>query len=252
MEVEVALELGEAVDRRAVRVAAHVADVVATGQLEEARQQLARVLVLVLEHGQIGPEAVRLAELLEAPVFASRQIFVNFPNRHPLYCGTYPVAKDFAKVSGLEPDVLFLVGCQGVHGSVTEPSVLQIGPNPILMGRHYPLDVAVQCDVRGTLQALCEASVLPVGTSFRCQDYVDNHSPAYAGHAALFGDYIADDAEDLAHDFFAQALARAARAFRAPRSRPRPRRRPLSPDARDQRPALRARDAARGRLPQLL
>jgi len=32
-------------------------------------------------------EAVRLAEALEAPVFASRQIFANFPTRHPLFCG---------------------------------------------------------------------------------------------------------------------------------------------------------------------
>jgi benzoylformate decarboxylase len=102
-------------------------------------------------------EAVRLAEQLEAPVFASRQIFVNFPNRHPLYCGTYPVSKDFEKATGLRPDVLFMIGCQGVHGGVSEPSVLQIGPNPILMGRHYPLDLAAQCDVRGTLGALGDA-----------------------------------------------------------------------------------------------
>src|ERR671931_2087783 len=107
--------------------------------------------------GVAQAEAVRLAEVLHAPVFASRQIFVNFPNRHPLYCGMYPVSKDFAKVTGLEPDVLFMVGCQGVHGSVSEPSVLQIGPNPLLMGRHYPLDVAVQCEVRGTLAELSEA-----------------------------------------------------------------------------------------------
>src|SRR5207244_679669 len=104
-----------------------------------------------------GADAVRLAEALEAPVFASRQIFPNFPTRHPLYCGMYPVSKDFEKVSGLKPDVLFMVGCQGVHGTVSEPSVLQIGPNPILMGRHYPLDVAALIDVRGTLAALCEA-----------------------------------------------------------------------------------------------
>jgi len=102
-------------------------------------------------------EAVRLAELLEAPVFASRQIFVNFPNRHPLYCGMYPVSKDFEKTTGLKPDLLFLVGCQGVHGAVTEPSVMQIGPNPVLMGRHYPLDLAAQCDVKTTLQAVVEA-----------------------------------------------------------------------------------------------
>ena len=102
-------------------------------------------------------EAVRLAELLEAPVFASRQIFVNFPSRHPLYCGMYPVSKEFEKVAGLQPDLLFLVGCQGVHGAVTEPSVMQIGPNPLLMGRHYPLDLAAQCEVRETLRLLCDA-----------------------------------------------------------------------------------------------
>ncbi|MGH7353430.1 MAG: thiamine pyrophosphate-binding protein, partial [Candidatus Rokuibacteriota bacterium] len=102
-------------------------------------------------------EAVRLAEMLEAPVFPSRQIFVNFPNRHPLYCGMYPVPKDFEQATGLQPDLLFLVGCQGVHGAVTEPAVMQIGPNPVLMGRHYPLDVAAQCDVKGTLQGVIEA-----------------------------------------------------------------------------------------------
>jgi benzoylformate decarboxylase len=102
-------------------------------------------------------EAVRLAEALEAPVFASRQIFANFPTRHPLFCGMYPVSKDFEKVTGLKPDLIFLVGCQGVHGAVTEPTVMQIGPNPLLMGRHYPLDVAAQCDVRGTLRDLALA-----------------------------------------------------------------------------------------------
>jgi thiamine pyrophosphate-dependent acetolactate synthase large subunit-like protein len=102
-------------------------------------------------------EAVRLAEELEAPVFSTRQIFANFPSRHPLYCGTYPVSAEFRKVSGLEPDLLFLVGCPGVHGSVAEPCVMQIGPNPVLMGRHYPLDVAAQCELRGTLHDLVAA-----------------------------------------------------------------------------------------------
>jgi len=102
-------------------------------------------------------EAVRLAEVLEAPVFSTRQIFPNFPTRHPLYCGMYPPTKEFQEVSGLKPDALFLVGCQGVHGSVTEPTVMQIGPNPLLMGRHYPLDVAVQCELRETLHNLGEA-----------------------------------------------------------------------------------------------
>ncbi|HXD97684.1 MAG TPA: thiamine pyrophosphate-binding protein [Candidatus Acidoferrum sp.] len=107
--------------------------------------------------GGAQAEAVRLAELLEAPVFTSRTIFANFPTRHPLFCGNYPVSKDFEKVTGLKPDLLFLVGCQGVHGSVQEPTIMQIGPNPLLMGRHYPLDVAVQCDVRDTLRGVADA-----------------------------------------------------------------------------------------------
>jgi benzoylformate decarboxylase len=107
--------------------------------------------------GGAGAEAVRLAEALEAPVFASRQIFYNFPSRHPLYCGMYPVSKEFGKTTGLEPDLIFLVGCQGVHGPVTEPSVIQIGPNPLLMGRHYPLDVAAQCELKETLSSLTAA-----------------------------------------------------------------------------------------------
>ncbi|HET9922966.1 MAG TPA: thiamine pyrophosphate-binding protein [Methylomirabilota bacterium] len=102
-------------------------------------------------------EAVRLAEALEAPVFASRQIFPNFPTFHPLYCGNYPVSKDFEKTTGLKPDLIFLVGCQGVHGSVNEPVIMQIGPNPLLMGRHYPLDLAAQCELRDTVGAITQA-----------------------------------------------------------------------------------------------
>ena len=107
--------------------------------------------------GGAQAEAVRLAELLEAPVFTSRTIFANFPTRHPLFCGNYPISKDFGTLTGLTPDLLFLVGCQGVHGGVHEPTIMQIGPNPLLMGRHYPLDVAVQCEVRDTLRGVTGA-----------------------------------------------------------------------------------------------
>ena len=102
-------------------------------------------------------DAVRLAETLEAPAFSSRQIFANFPTRHPLYCGMYPVSKEFEKVTGLKPDLVFLVGCQGVHGGVAEPFVIQIGPNPLLMGRHYPLDIAAQCELPETLRSVTAA-----------------------------------------------------------------------------------------------
>ena len=38
------------------------------------------------------------------------------------------------------------------------------------------------------LLVFCEANELPVAASFRCQDYVDNASPVYAGHLTLGGD----------------------------------------------------------------
>ena len=40
----------------------------------------------------------------------------------------------------------------------------------------------------GAARAFAEAATLPVVCSFRCQDYVDNRSPAYAGHLTTFTD----------------------------------------------------------------
>lgn len=102
-------------------------------------------------------EAVQLAERLQAPVFSTWQIFHNFPSRHPLYCGRYPVPEEFQEVTGLTPDLVFLVGCRSLHGPIDTPDVIQIGPNTTLMGRHYPLDIAAQCELRETLHNLCEA-----------------------------------------------------------------------------------------------
>jgi benzoylformate decarboxylase len=151
-------QIGEAAQYRIERPAAarpHTVEAIAR-RLGEAR---CPVLIFGDDVWREGAqaEAVRLAEALEAPVFSTRQIFANFPVRHPLYCGAYPVSAEFAKTTGLAPDLLFLVGCQGVHGSVSEPAVMQIGPNPLLMGRHYPLDVAAQCELRETLGRLAEA-----------------------------------------------------------------------------------------------
>jgi len=128
--------------------------------VEEIARRLAEAKCPVLMFGDdvwrehAGLEAMRLAEALEAPAFATRQIFPNFPTRHPLYCGMYPVSKDFEKVTGLKPDLVFMAGVQGVHGGVAEPFVIQIGPNPLLMGRHYPLDIAAQCERPETLRPI--------------------------------------------------------------------------------------------------
>src|SRR5215831_4180514 len=134
-----------------------------TKTVEEIAGKLAEAKCPVLMFGDdvwrehAGVEAMRLAEALEAPAFATRQIFPNFPTRHPLYCGMYPASKDFEKVTGLKPDLIFMAGVQGVHGGVAEPFVIQIGPNPLLMGRHYPLDIAAQCELPETLRSITAA-----------------------------------------------------------------------------------------------
>ena len=145
-------------------------------------------------------EAVRLAETLEAPVFASRQIFGNFPTRHPLFCGGYPVSKDFQKTTGLKPDLIFLVGCQGVHGSIDEPYIMQIGPNPLLMGRHYPLDVAAQCELKDTLGALSDA-VSRVNSADRVSGWARQRGKIRAYAASLI-----KREEDLAREHESDAI----------------------------------------------
>ena len=131
--------------------------------VEEIARRLGEAKCPVLIFGddvwraRASTDAVRLAEGLEALAFSTRQIFPNFPTRHPLYCGMYPVSKEFERITGLKPDLVFLAGVQGVHGSVAEPFVIQIGPNPLLMGRHYPLDIAAQCELPETLRGITAA-----------------------------------------------------------------------------------------------
>jgi acetolactate synthase-1/2/3 large subunit len=52
-------------------------------------------------------------------------------------------------------------------------------PFVLVGGQPWTAEAAVN------LQAFCEAGALPVGASFRCQDYVDNASPSYVGHVGI-------------------------------------------------------------------
>ena len=54
---------------------------------------------------------------------------------------------------------------------------MQIGPNPLLMGRHYPLDLAAQCELRETLRGLTEA----LGARARRRDGGGVGAPAREG-----------------------------------------------------------------------
>jgi acetolactate synthase-1/2/3 large subunit len=59
----------------------------------------------------------------------------------------------------------------------------------LLAGAQRPLAVVGEggwsARAGADVAAFAEAQAVPVAASFRCQDYVDNASPAYAGHAGL-------------------------------------------------------------------
>ena len=59
----------------------------------------------------------------------------------------------------------------------------------LLAGAERPLVIVGEggwsAQAGADILAFCEASSLPVAASFRCQDYVDNRSPVYAGHLTI-------------------------------------------------------------------
>ena len=63
-------------------------------------------------------------------------------------------------------------GCGSCSQGATRPLVI-VGGQPWSAAAH------------DELAAWCEASELPIAASFRCQDYVDNASPVYAGHLGI-------------------------------------------------------------------
>ena len=97
-------------------------------------------------------------------------------------------------VLALPEDVLFEVADVADAAPVSPPR-----PQPpdrdlarlqeLLAGAERPLVVVGEggwsAQAGEDVLAFCEASALPVAASFRCQDYVDNHSPVYAGHLTI-------------------------------------------------------------------
>jgi acetolactate synthase-1/2/3 large subunit len=69
----------------------------------------------------------------------------------------------------------------------TERDMARLGE--LLAQAHAPLAIVGEggwtAQTGADVAAFTETQALPVAASFRCQDYVDNASPAYAGHAAL-------------------------------------------------------------------
>src|SRR5581483_6161487 len=107
-------------------------------------------------------KAVRLAEILGMPVTQARQIFVSFPENHPLWVGATPVTHisslDFPK----NPDVVINVGNKLQHNSPAPivgrgPKFIDMRIDSWSMGNVIPTDVPLVCDVALGLDDLIAA-----------------------------------------------------------------------------------------------
>jgi acetolactate synthase-1/2/3 large subunit len=72
----------------------------------------------------------------------------------------------------------------GAHDLARLRELLQGARRPLVVVGGQPWSEQAHGQVAGW----CEASRLPVASAWRCQDYVDNLSPSYAGHLGLAAD----------------------------------------------------------------
>ena len=107
-------------------------------------------------------KAIKLAELLGMPVAQARQIFVNFPEAHPLWVGNLPAARltslDFPK----NPDVVINVGNKLQHNSPTpiigrSAKFIDLRIDSVSMGNVMATEVPLVADVAHGLDDLTAA-----------------------------------------------------------------------------------------------
>ncbi|MCK5912727.1 MAG: thiamine pyrophosphate-binding protein, partial [Desulfuromusa sp.] len=132
--------------------------------------------------------AIRLAELLEAPVATTLQGLSVFPADHPLHTGmgfgrhSVPAAENaFA-----ECDCLVAVGTRfseiptGSYGVKVPANLIHIDINPEVFGQNYPTAVAIEADAGLALQdlvgALEQSGHAPEGESLRKKIAADKES----------------------------------------------------------------------------
>jgi len=108
-------------------------------------------------------KAVKLAEMLGMPVTQPRQMFANFPEPHPLWVGTPPVA---TRLSSLDypknADVVLNVGNKLQHNSPNPivgrgPKFIDMRIDSASMGNVIPVDVPLVADVSLGLDDLTAA-----------------------------------------------------------------------------------------------
>jgi thiamine pyrophosphate-dependent acetolactate synthase large subunit-like protein len=129
--------------------------------LVEARMPLMIVGDEITSAKAVG-KAVKLAELLGMPVAQARQMFINFPEAHPLWVGALPAARlaslDFPK----NPDVVINVGNKLQHNS-PQPIVgrgakfIDMRIDSVSMGNVMATEVPLVADVAYGLDDLTAA-----------------------------------------------------------------------------------------------
>src|SRR5438132_1979959 len=117
-------------------------------------------------------KAVKLAELLGMPVTQARALFANFPETHPLWVGSPPVARLTALDYPKNPDVILNVGNKLQHNSPV-PMVargakfIDMRIDSLSMGNVVEVDVPLVADVAMGLDDLTAAVAQLVNSSFK-------------------------------------------------------------------------------------
>lgn len=114
-------------------------------------------------------EAVRVAELLEAPVATTLQGLSSFPASHPLHggMGFGPYAVPAARRAFEGCDCLLAVGARfselgtGSYSLPVPERLIHVDINPAVFGRNFPATLALEGDARAVLAELARALEQP-------------------------------------------------------------------------------------------
>jgi thiamine pyrophosphate-dependent acetolactate synthase large subunit-like protein len=107
-------------------------------------------------------KVVELAELLAIPAAARMQAYRNFPTQHPLYVGRYDCDSPYP-VGGA--DLILSIGSMELGGRWLSDAALipkevksiRMGLDTAVMGRNFPIDLAIVADVRQGIESLISA-----------------------------------------------------------------------------------------------
>ncbi|HEY7245023.1 MAG TPA: thiamine pyrophosphate-binding protein [Xanthobacteraceae bacterium] len=138
------------------------------GEIERAAKLLveARMPLLIvgdeIYRAKAAGKAVKLAEMLGMPVTQARQLYANFPEKHPLWVGSLPANTLNSLAYPKDADVVINIGNKLQHSGAA--AIVPRGPKFIdmridfaSMGNVMPTEVPLVCDVGYGLDDLIAA-----------------------------------------------------------------------------------------------